>query len=129
MKIYLAGGMHSGWQDDVIARYPDIEFLDPRSHGLTDVREYTREDMNMIKKCDAIIAYLEKDNPGGFQMAFEIGYFVGLHDPHTCLVYFVDEKQRYTGMLRVQSSLTFDSMAQLYRHIDIVRETVWRESV
>ena len=80
--------------------------------------------MQMIRKCNMMIAYLEEDNPSGLGLAFEIGYLVGLEDPRTPLLYFIDEKKKYTGMLNAVSSLTFDSMAALYEHMDILSEVL-----
>lgn len=100
-RIYLAGGMRSGWQDGVIAAFPDISFLDPRSHGLKTPSSYTEWDLWAITICDGVFAYLENDNPGGQNMFFELGYADALGKPYI----LVDEKQasdpshdRYTGM-------------------------------
>jgi len=81
MKVYLSGGMRSNWQDIFIEGYPEIEFIDPRSHGLSDPKEYTKWDMEGVRKADLVIAYLEKSNPSGLGLAFEIGYAIGLGKP------------------------------------------------
>jgi nucleoside 2-deoxyribosyltransferase len=77
LSVYLSGGMHSGWQDRVKAAVPDIEWLDPREHGLTNPCEYADRDMEMIDQADIVFAYLEKDNPSGIGLAFEVGYALG----------------------------------------------------
>lgn len=80
IKVYLAGGMKSGWQDLVINEFKflsfaeNVEFLDPRSHGLTNEFDYTRADLKMINESNIIFAYLEETNPGGFNTLFELGY-------------------------------------------------------
>ena len=69
MKVYLSGGMRSGWQDKVIAECPGLEFIDPRDHGLHSSMEY----MLSVRRCDILFAYLEKDNPSGLGLALEVG--------------------------------------------------------
>ena len=109
IKIYLAGGMRSGWQDRVIEKikecYGDemVEFLDPRSHGLKEPAEYTKWDMNAIENCDVVFGYMEKDNPAGMNLMYEMGYGKGLGKEVFC----VDEKaaaderhDRYTKMIQ-----------------------------
>ena len=101
MKIYLSGGMHSGWQDLFISRYPDFTFFDPRSHGLTEPEDYTKWDIEKILESDLVIAYLEDSNPSGLGMAFEIGVAVGAGKP----IYFVNEQMdnKYTKILECAS--------------------------
>ena len=100
MKVYLAGGFRSGWQDAVIRLASHHAFLDPRMHGLTEERDYTKWDLDAIKDSALVFAYLEKDNPSGAGLALEIGYAYALGK----VIIFVEEPghphSRYFGMAR-----------------------------
>lgn len=115
LRVYLAGGMHSDWQDTFKKFYPSIDFVDPRAHELTNEDEYTLVDRLAIKQCDLMIAYFEKHNPSGLGLAFEIGYAIGLGIP----IIFIDEKQdKYAGMLRASAGLVYFSMAETFAMLD-----------
>lgn len=107
MKVYLSGGMRSGWGEIVRAVLPDVTFLNPAHHALKRPSEYTLWDMVAIESCDVVLAYLEKDNPSGLGLAFEIGYARGLRKP----VLFVNEKldDKYTRILEQGATLNFPS--------------------
>lgn len=132
LKVYLAGGMKSGWQDEVIHKVPDCIFLDPRSHGLIDENQYTRWDLEAIQASNLVFAYLEKTNPGGYALALELGYAKALGKP----IILVDEKspvaknrdlRRQLGMLYAVSDYVTDSFTfglnQLYWVLDHLKET------
>ncbi len=87
--VYLAGGMHSTWQDLVMARVPGCTYLDPRQHGLVRPAAYTAWDMRAIRSSDIVFAYLASDNPSGFGLAFELGYARALGK----YVIFVNERE------------------------------------
>jgi nucleoside 2-deoxyribosyltransferase len=107
-KVYLAGGMRSGWQETVMAACPGVEWLDPRTHGLRDPKEYTAWDLQAVRDADVVFAYLEKSNPYGFNLAFEVGYAHALGKP----IIFVDEKhagtERPCSMIREVSDWSED---------------------
>jgi len=88
--VYLAGGLRSNWQDFVIRACPALKFFDPREHGLSDATSYTSWDLEAIRRCRWLFAYLERDNPGGYALALELGYARALGKE----VIFVDEKSR-----------------------------------
>ena len=67
IKVYLAGGFHSGWQDLVKARTSNLGFFDPREYKLDTAELYTAWDLNAIRESDWVFAYLEKSNPGGLR--------------------------------------------------------------
>jgi len=74
-KIYLAGGMESGWQDKIVAELgTDYTFFDPRSHLLDRVDMYTIWDIHYVKNCDILFGYMEATNPSGYGLSLEIGY-------------------------------------------------------
>ena len=68
MKIYLAGGMKSDWQDIVINACPEHTYFDPRKHGLSNPVDYTKLDLDHIIEADIIFACFTNDNPSGFGM-------------------------------------------------------------
>jgi nucleoside 2-deoxyribosyltransferase len=81
VKIYLAGGMRSGWQDAVTDALAGHEIIDPRKKekvGKWDLDKYGAWDLARIRTCDAVLGYMERTNPSGIGMAVEIGYAKGL---------------------------------------------------
>lgn len=103
MKIYLAGGFKSGWQDDVKEAFelrPDVEFFDPREHKLHDPRDYTKRDLEAIREADVVLAYMESDNPGWPNLAFEVGY---AHALGKQVVLVNCKRRRYAEMLHAVS--------------------------
>ena len=106
MKVYLSGGMHSGWQDIVKARIP-FECIDTRDHGLSDWKEYVPADIIAIRHCDAVFAYMENSNPGGQGLCAEVGYAAGLGKT----VVVVDETpHRYMALTRGMADIWFDNL-------------------
>ena len=106
IQVYLAGGFYSGWQDRVKQAAPQHIYHDPRYHGLNIEAEYTAWDIARIRESDVVFAYLDNTNPGGHNMAFELGLADGLGIPY---VLVQDNKQfdRYVGMLRQRASWYF----------------------
>lgn len=104
MIVYLAGGMHSGWQDKVIGAVSH-ECIDPRSHGLEVSDAYTAWDLSAIRVCDIVFAYMEKENPSGAGLAFEAGYAKALGK----IVIFVEDVDlkiaRHFGMVRAAADV------------------------
>ena len=112
--VYLAGGTRTNWQDAVLADLPGWRVIDPRTHGLKGERDYSLWDLEGIRKSDWVLAYFESTNPGGYNLALEIG-FAKAHGKHIILV---DEKsesdenvRRYTGMLRASADATHPTVA------------------
>lgn len=111
--VYLAGGFISGWQDVAMTACPDADYLDPRTHGLTEPSTYTAWDLNAIRECDIVFAVLEVTNPGGYALALELGYARSRGK----YVILVDEKssldpsiRRYLAMLHAVSDEVYDSL-------------------
>ena len=128
MKVYLAGGFKSGWQDKVTGKFPSMQFFDPSKHNLETSREYTLWDLEAIHSSDCVFAYLEKDNPGGYALALEVGYAKALGK----LIIFVDEKSgvdkkiaRYLTMIAESSDACFnnlqDGIDYLHQIVDLRR--------
>lgn len=105
-KIYLAGGMKSGWQDEVFEKAPEHwEIFDPRSHGLENPYNYTQWDLAKIKISNAVLAEMGSDNPSGFGMSLEVGYAHALDKPIVFLDrMLVDWRSRYFDMHRIIAS-------------------------
>jgi hypothetical protein len=112
LVVYLAGGMRSDWQDKVIdkCRGLNMNFLDPRRHGLKDPILYTTWDMQAIQRSDVVLAFLEYDNPSGLGMAAEIGYAKGLGLP----VIFVNEQHidHNTAFLEIMCLGYYDNLTK-----------------
>ena len=67
--------MHTDWQDVVRLHGPRLlDYRDPKSHGLTEEKEYTKWDLDNLTESDIVFAYLESENPSGAGLALEIGY-------------------------------------------------------
>lgn len=79
-RVYLGGGMRSGWQDRLKRSCvgEHFIFLDPRRCVTREPREYQVVDLYNIRRCDILFAYLEASNPGGAALVGECGYAKGL---------------------------------------------------
>ena len=123
MKVYLAGGMRTDWQDKVIVikRYPDetISFYDPRNKNVENERQLTLEeygtwDLHHIKQCDIVFGYMEKTNPSGVGMACELGYAFGIGKT-VILVLEEDnehQKDRYIQFMKKVAHVTFKTLEE-----------------
>jgi len=115
MKIYLAGGMRTAWQDEVIARLPSGHTIfDPRTHGLTEPSDYTRWDLDRVAESDILVAGMGAENPSGFGLSVEVGYAHALGKP----VIFYDAlgddvRSRYFGMHRVIAARVASSIEEV----------------
>jgi nucleoside 2-deoxyribosyltransferase len=114
-RLYLAGGFHSGWQDSIKSSVSNFNFIDPRIHNLNNETLYTLWDLDAIRQCDWIFAYLEKTNPGCYALSLEIGFAKALGKR----ILLVDEKSssdeysmRYLKMVRASSDVIFDSFEE-----------------
>ncbi len=109
--IYLAGGFRTNWQAAVRAALPGVQLLDPSTHSLAEPADYTRWDLDAIRKSDIILAYMEETNPGGYSLALEVGYakalgkLIILIDKHTG-----EKRRRYFEMVRQVADHRFDSL-------------------
>jgi len=87
MKIYLAGGLNSNWQEFAEKELLEHECINPKNWEHTEADVYTYRDLDGVYRCDLVLAYMEKENPSGIGMSLEIGYAVGIGKP----VIFVNE--------------------------------------
>lgn len=110
--VYLAGGHHSGWQQKIINKVYGFKYKDPSSNGLKDPQQYTNWDLEAIRNCNIVFAYLEATNPSGYGLSLEIGYAAALGK----LIIFINEKpssdriSEYLAMLKESSNVNFDNL-------------------
>lgn len=86
--VYLAGGFHSGWQNNVTPKLANIKVIDPSKNPFRSEHAYTAWDLEAIRRSDWILAYLEAANPGGYALSLEVGFAKALGKR----IIFVDEK-------------------------------------
>lgn len=88
-KVYLAGGFKSNWQEIVIKRCDNkFDFFNPREHGLESADLYSAWDIHFVRECDILFGYMERTNPSGYGLAFEVGLAHGLNKT----IIMVDER-------------------------------------
>jgi nucleoside 2-deoxyribosyltransferase len=123
-SIYLAGGFHSGWQDDVQKAAPEIDFYDPadRESNL-DLRlaEFGTWDLHHVRKCDLVLAYAERTNPSLIGLAVEVGYAAGVDT--TVVLVLEDDHQhfndRYLQFLRKAADVTYDDLNDAVEYVKL----------
>ncbi len=114
-KVYLAGGMKSGWQDKIIDKFKDkFIFFNPRDHNLLEANQYTVWDLHHIKKADIIFVYLESDNPSGFGLTLEIGYAKALNKT----IILVDEKSARNEIFAKQFKIVRESANNVFNDLE-----------
>jgi len=80
VKVYLAGGMRSGWQN-LVKSQTNLSFFDPRNketNTALSINEIGTCDLFYIQQSDIVLAYMEATNPSGIGLAAEMGYAKGL---------------------------------------------------
>jgi nucleoside 2-deoxyribosyltransferase len=72
MKIYLSGGMYSGWQD-LISHKEGVEYFDPRLHSQQNISaiKFVEDDIKAVKESDLVFCYIEESNPMPLGAAWE----------------------------------------------------------
>lgn len=120
MVVYLAGGMSSfnDWRDPIKKELgEDIEFLDPRNSGSSDEAKYSAYDLECVRRCDVVLAYMSSANPSGVGMSLEMGYAYALHK----YIIFVDStdimRRRYFGMNRYVANVVHKNMEAAIVHL------------
>jgi nucleoside 2-deoxyribosyltransferase len=107
-KVYLAGGLKSGWQNQVkkLRGFTFFCPLDKEKPGMT-LDEYGTWDLHYIKQCDIVFAYMEQSNPSGIGMSVEIGYAKALNKT-IILVLEPCEDRKYLQFMKKVADITFD---------------------
>lgn len=80
--VFLCGDLASKWQDEVKDARPDFEYYDPRlqASGLSST-QYVNDDLDAIRACRFVFAYLETNSTEGLAIAMMIGYAIALGKP------------------------------------------------
>jgi nucleoside 2-deoxyribosyltransferase len=122
IRVYLAGGFYSNWQGQVKESLTGFNYLDPSEHNLSNPAEYTAWDLEAIRQCDIVFAFLEANNPGGYALSLELGYAKALNK----IIIFVDEKtaslkKPYFDMLRAASTEVFNSLDEGIRFMESLK--------
>lgn len=121
-KVFLSGGFKSNWQQKVIDSLGEkFIYFNPREHMLDDPNEYTFWDIHFIKQADIVFAYLEKENPSGLGLIFEIGIAYGLNKT----IILIDEKssnddifKKYFKIVQHASSSVFSSFEPGLKYLE-----------
>jgi nucleoside 2-deoxyribosyltransferase len=109
--------MHGDWQDCLINKYPDVIFIDPRSHGLSDPADYTKWDLAGVLDSDGVIAYISKNNPSGVGAALEIGFAL---DRGTPVLLVCEKEDRYFDIVKCAATANFTDIMSLIDTFDIM---------
>lgn len=120
-NIYLAGGFKSGWQTIVKEACPDFTYFDPSLHQIVDPAEYTECDLNGVRECDIIFAFMENSNPAGYALALEIGYAKALGKQTIFVENELDNpKKRYFDMVRHACDQNFQSLNEAVKYLQTI---------
>lgn len=114
-KVFLSGGFKSNWQSEVIQVLGEqFIFFNPREHGLEHSDFYTTWDIHFVKECDILFAFMEKTNPSGYGLAFELGVAYSLNKT----IILIDEKSnedktfsKYFKILHKPSGVVLNNLA------------------
>ena len=116
MKIYLAGGLRTNWQEKLITALPNITFISPldKNDKTMSVYEYGTWDLHYIKQCDLVFAYMERTNPSGIGLGCEIGFAFGIGKTVITVLEPDNEhmKDAYLQFIKKVSHLCFDNLEQ-----------------
>jgi nucleoside 2-deoxyribosyltransferase len=110
--IYLSGGMNQvDWQSSVESAFEDkFIFFNPRKHNLEIPKEFTIWDLYFVRKCDIVLAYMEKDNPSGFGLTLEVGLALGLNKT----IILIDEKSKWDKKFAKQFQIVRESVSIVF---------------
>lgn len=115
-NVFLSGGFKSNWQEKIENKLSNkFNFFNPREHGLNNTAEYTIWDIYHVKECDIVLAYMEKTNPSGYGLAFEIGVAIGMNKT----IILVDERsnddpqfEKYFYIIKEAATITFKTIEE-----------------
>lgn len=120
LKIYLAGGMRTTWQQRVIDTCPEHIYYNPQanySNGNDTLQKYGAWDLSHIKMSDMVIGYMEKTHPSGFGLACELGYAKGLGK--TVILCIEKDNQfndyRYLAFMELFADIVFYDFEELLK--------------
>lgn len=115
MKVYLAGGFKSGWQQRVKNKASEHVYFDPSTKEAKSkwgLSLYGTWDLHHIKQCNIVFAYMERTNPSGIGLAVEVGYAHGLGKTVILVLENNNKyhKDRYMQFLRKAADVVFDDL-------------------
>lgn len=114
MKVYLAGDLHSNWQQKVIERASSHQYFNPQCDTNQNASYFwTTQEINSIKGSDMLFAYYGNDNPSGLGLALEIGVAVALNIP----VIFIDEHDELNAFLCASSKKIFHNLDSAIKYL------------
>lgn len=126
MKIYLSGGMRSGWQNRVKNALGERhQYADPREKGETPEwtwREYGAWDFMHIDQCDLMLAYMERGNPSGYGLCAEVGYAAGKGIPVVLVIEPGHPQENYMNIVRSVANIVLDNLDDA---IGLLQKTAW----
>lgn len=123
-KIYLAGGFRTRWQALVVSRLSGAyELLDPSAHEIQEPADYTRWDLDAVRRSDIVLANMEATNPGGYSLALEVGFARALGKT----IFLVDQIEdpsvsRYFEMVRQCSECVFSTLGEAIDHLEVLAQ-------
>lgn len=116
-SIFLSGGLKTGWQDEarfiIDAADVAVRYFDPRTwqDSQTSSADYTKRDIDAIKECQIILAYMDSHNPSGLGLSVELGYAAALGRKIVfCGPVKHDWRSPYFGMHRALSDHYCDTL-------------------
>lgn len=111
--IYLAGGMHGNWREEV-REAVDATFFDPVDHRLDNLEEFGTWDLHHVQQADIVFTYIERDNPSCIGAAIETGFAAG-KDTTVILVLEPEHEHfedRYLDFFRKVADVTYDTLKE-----------------
>ena len=106
MKIYLAGGFYSNWQDSVKQGAPQHEYFNPETDSPQNaIIDYVPVDLGGIRWCDILFA--RQDNyPKYGGLAAEMGYAYALGK----IIIYVAVREEVEGFLAGLSKYIYTTL-------------------
>lgn len=119
MKVYLAGGYKTNWQE----KFKELtngkfEIYNPREKEFNnnervvmDLTEYGAWDLHHIRMSDVVFVYLEKTNPSCIGAVIEARYAKGLGKTVVTVLEKEHEfiEDRYLEFIKKVSDITYDN--------------------
>ena len=116
ITVYLAGGLTSNWQEQVINEIESDYFIfyNPRVHGLESAKEYTTWDLFYVEKCDVVFAYMEKENPSGYGLTLEVGFAKAMNKK----IILIDERSDVDKFFKDKFKIVRNSASVYYKSLE-----------
>jgi nucleoside 2-deoxyribosyltransferase len=116
MTVYLAGGLHSGWQKTVQKACPKLDCISPldKDEGDMTLTEFGTWDLHHVKQADLVFTYIERTNPSAIGAAIETGYAAG---QGTTVILVLEPahkhfKDRYLDFYKKVADVTYETLEE-----------------